>query len=788
MVKSSLTIKLIRDLKNLRFQIATTALLIICGVSTLVSSWSAYLSLKSAKDDFYQNSNFADIFAEFKIAPQQLSRKLEAISGIASVEVRIMLDGLVQLPDEEGPSVGLFVSMPDKDFAINSLYLKRGTLPTHGHLVEVCVHEAFAKAHDLEIGDELKIIIRGKSEKIKIVGIALSPEFVDPLNPSVPLPDNSHFGIFWLPRVELEYLATMQDQVNSLVLKISRGSSKEVLISEINKVLAPYGNRGAYERKRQLSNMFVEDEIRQQRVTGLIVPFIFLSIAAFLVNIIISRLIALQRPQVATLKALGYPDRLITLHYIKFISGILCAGVFPGIFLGGHLGSLMIKNYRHFFHFPELNYSVSSSSVLLGTLSGFLPGIIGGLVTLRSIFNLTPAEALRPPVPPEFLPTLFDRWKIERIFDVRSRMVIRNLLMKPIRLTVLIIGLSTSLAIIITSRSWLDMIHFLTTTQFYRQQREDVTVALHRPVRLSAFREFLRIDGVLDVETQRSLPIRIKYKSRAREISLIGTSETVQMTKILDKELRENKVPPHGILLSAFFRDRWGMKKGDIVDIDFLEGKLNTTSVIVAGFTEDLVGLSGHMNEIYLFRLLHENPSYNIFKLKIDPHMLSQIYSKLKTFPMITTVSIKNQLLNSFKDTIAGMVTVFTYILIAFALAITVGVLYNSVRVTFSERSWEMASLMILGLKQWRVFELLAAEVIIQVLLCIVPGCILGWILSWLSMKLIHAETFAFPIIIELRSYSLAILFVLLVMILSLWIIFNLLQKLKLSDALKIRE
>jgi putative ABC transport system permease protein len=344
MVKSSLNRKLLRDLKNLRFQTVTTALLLICGVATLVSSWSAYLSLKEARDEFYLHSNFADIFSEFKTAPREIIRKLESIQGVDSVQARILIDGLVLLPYQEEPAVGMFVTIPEENHALNSLSLKRGSFPTQTQIVEVCVHEAFAKAHNLLIGDELKVIIRGNSVKIKIVGVAVSPEFVDPLNPSVPLPDNSHFGIFWVPKSELEYLAKMQDQVNSIVLKMSRNTSAGALIDEINKVLAPFGNRGAYERKRQLSNMFVEDEIRQQRVTGLIVPFIFLSIAAFLVNIIISRLITLQWPQVATLKALGYPDKI----YIKLIMGILCAGVLPGILLGAYLGTLLIsKRYTN---------------------------------------------------------------------------------------------------------------------------------------------------------------------------------------------------------------------------------------------------------------------------------------------------------------------------------------------------------------------------------------------------------------------------------------------------------
>jgi putative ABC transport system permease protein len=788
MVISSLNKKLFRDLKNLRFQTFTTSLLLICGVAIFISSWSAYLSLKTTRDNYYSKSNFADIFAEFKTAPKEIEEKIRKIQGVDRIDSRIVIDGLVLVKNLEGPAVGRFVTIPKEGFSLNSLYLKQGRLPSRGPTVEAAVHEAFARAHNLKIDDELIVTIEGNRQNIKISGISISPEFIDPINPAAPLPDNRHFGVFWLSSKHLEYLAKRPGQVNSVIIKLLPQSSSRKVLKAVDQILAPYGNRGSYERKRQLSNMFVEDEIRQQKVTGMVVPFIFLAIAAFLVNIIITRLITLQRSQVATLKAIGYSDRIITFHYLKLIFLMLVMGAISGIFLGTFLGNLLMKNYRNFFHFPDLAFTLGSTSVICGFIAGIAPGIIGGIFTLRSIYKLTPAEAMRPSAPPNFLPTIFEKWNIQKYFNVRSRMVIRNLLLKPVRLIILILGLSTSLAIMITAYSWLDMINFITNTQFQRQQLEDITVAFQRPASEGAINELKRLEGVLMAEGYRNVPIRVKFKDQERDISLMGIYPKSQMFKILNRKLHQSRVPPSGMLVSNFFYDKWGLRKGDAIDIEFLEGAMKKNSLTIVGFTDDLIGLGAYIDSEYLLQVLKETKSFNVVKLKVDPQKINEIYSKLKSFPFISSVIVKDQMLHSFEETIGGMVKVFTYILISFATAITVGVIYNSIRVTFSERAWEMSSLMVLGFSNGIVFKILSLEVITQVLLAIMPGCFLGQGLTWLSMKMIHAETFSFPVIIYRSTFALASLLVLIVMFLSLMIIFKMTSNLKLSEALKVRE
>ncbi len=789
MVTNSLDIKLFRDLKQLRAQTITTAILVICGVSLLVSSWSAFQSLRSVRDSYYKNYQFADIFAEFKAAPAEIIAKIRHLDGIESAEARIVMDGLVYLKTQPEPALARFIMLtPANQSNLNKLYIRRGRLPVESTEIEIAVHEAFAEANNLSLGDTFKILIQGQSEDAKIVGITISPEFVYALNPAAPLPDDHHFGIFWLLPKPLQRMAKMKDVTNSIIAKMSKDASTGAVLERVNQVLKPYGNSGAYERKHQLSNMFVEDEIRQQKASAIITPSIFLLVAAFLTHIILSRLVAIHRPQIATLKALGYYDREISLHYMKMILIMMLVGAIPGIFLGDIIGILLTRTYQQFFHFPNLNFSLSLQAAIIGLVAGITPALLGGWSGLRAIYKLTPAEAMRAPSPPVYKPSIIERWGLQTRISIKTKMVWRNLFFRPVRLLLSVLGICAALAVIVTGGSWNDMTDFLMATQFQRQQREDMSVSFLKPLPASSIRELLNIPGILAAEGQRSVPARLIYKNHKRELGITGWPDHIQMSRKLDKDLKNIEIPDNGILLSRYFQDAWGLKVGENIDIEILEGKLPVFSTRIAAFSDDLIGLSASMKFRPLLKELKEETGYNVVTLKVDPIKSTEVYVKLKNFSQIYSVNLKKQLYLGFQESMGGLIRVFTMVLIIFALAIAIGIIYNSVRVSFSERSWEMASLRILGFSKGSVFEMLTSEIVTQISLAIIPGCLAGWGLVYLSMESIHAETFSFPVFIEPSTFAMAILVIIFALIFSLLIMLRMIGSINLVDALKVRE
>lgn len=781
--------KMWRDLWNLRGQTVTTAVLIICGVSLLVATWSAYRSLQEARDTYYKKAFFADAFAEFKSASLNTILKIEAVAGVQLVEGRILTEGLINLPGNIEPAVGRFISIPSgSQPRLNQIHLRSGRLPMDGNNFEVIAYQGFADAHHLRPGDKINVTIQGQSEVAHIVGIGLSPEFIYALSPSAPLPDDLHFGIFWATESSLQRIHKLQNAYNSILVKMHSNASKPFVISQIDRILKPSGSLGAYTRDRQISNMFVEDEIAEQKVTAIFIPVIFLGIAAFLIHIIASRLMTLHRPQIAALKALGYNRWEITTHYLKLILTMSLVGTIPGIVLGAFLGQWMSNLYESFFRFPQLQFSISMNSTIIGLISGVFPGLIGAFGSLQQIFKLEPAEAMRPIAPPAFHKTFFDRLHLRRWLSVIQIMVFRNLFLRPWRLPFTVLSLSAALAIVILAGSWNDMIKYLLQVQFQRSQREDISLQLLHPKGTNVLQELSRMPGVVQVEGYRVVPVRIKYLNHKRELSLVGWPATGKMHQLLTPDLQVIRLPEDGILLSRFFEKEWGVKAGDFIDITPLEGAQKLISVPVSGFTDDLVGLNINSKIENLWRWLGELPAYNQIIMQSDPQKIRQLYVQLKSHPQISSVNLKQSLYKGFQETFGKIIRSTTQIIMVASVLIAVGIIYNSVRVSFSERSKELASLRVLGFDRLSIFTVLLFEMGIQILLSILPGCFLGWGLTHLSMALIHTETFRFPVIIDRSTYARGIFSILIAFMGSSWVAYRMVGKLNPAEALKERE
>lgn len=786
---NSLGIKLWRDLKSLKAQVITVGILVAAGVGLLISSWSAYRSLQYSRDDYYERFALADVFASVKRAPLFLTSQLEKIPGIRTIETRLVFEGLVDIQNQSEPAVGRFISIPDNgESVLNKIYLRNGRMPEVSNEFEVVVHEGFAFAHKLNPGDHFGALIQGHKKDFLVVGIGISPEYIYALSASSPLPDDKHFGVFWLNRHNLEQLTGMSSSFNDVSFTVFTNYSEKSIISEIDRLLKPYGAFGAYGRSRQTSAVFVNDEISQQKITAIFSPFVFLSIAAFLVHVISARLIALQRLQVATIKALGYSNKEISAHYTKLILIMVLLGILPGIALGAWLGQQYSIMYQDFFRFPSLNFSLNIESALVGIIAGIVPGLIGAFSAVREAFSLAPAEAMRPPAPPSFHRSLLDKFKFTSVLSIHGRMLWRNLFFRPWRLFLTVMGLSAALAVMILTGFWSDAFNVLLDVQFQRVQKEDVSLSLITPQPVNIVQELKDTAGVIQSEAYRISPVRISYLHHKKEISVLGFPPQLQLRQLLDQQFKPIHIPESGLFLSRYFQKEWGLQSGDTIGLEFLEGKQPIRDIKIAGFTDEFMGQSAVISIAELWKILGEQSTYNMINLKSDPRYEKDLYIKFKSTPNIASINFKTVMYRGFQKSFGELMQRSTNIMIIFALVIAISIIYNSVRVSFSERNWEMASLRVLGFTKFRVFLMLLAEITAQVLLSVLPGCLLGYYLSYLSLQMINTEYFTFPLIISYKVYARAVLIQYFSLIMSFVIIWFMLKKLNMVEALKARD
>jgi putative ABC transport system permease protein len=789
MVRAALDRKILRELRQMRSQVITIALLIICGLSLMIATSISYDSLRAARDSFYRDYRFADLFADFQAAPRSIMDRMRGISGIRLLEERIVADGLVEVRGQDEPAVGLLLSIPSEvQPRLNRIFVREGRLPREAQFPEVFLHEAFAAAQHLKPGDVISVLVKGQRIRLHIVGLGLSPEYVYALGSGVPLPDDRHFAVLWMAEPVLGRLVGFQDSFNSIAVTLDKSRASAAIKEDLRILLGPYGNKAIRERMNVPSHMFLDDELTEQKTLSRFSPLVFLSIAIFLIHVIMSRMIHMHRPQIAVLKAVGYRDREIAWHYTKLIVVMMLFGTIPACGLGIMLGHSIVDLYQNFFRFPALTAVVDPGILLLSFATGIASGVLGGMTAIHSILRLQPAEALKPPVPPAYHAIFLDRLGLWEKLALSSRITLRNLMLRPWRLGLTMLGMAAALGIMISSGSMKDMVNFLLKAQFQYIQRESISITLQRPVSVNGLQELADLKGVQRVEGYRALAVRIHYGRWEKETALLGWPARSELRQRLNKDLDQEPLPVHGIFVSRYFQTQWGLKAGDRIDVDILEGAYPRRSLTVAGFSDDLMGITVHMRIEEVWELLDEDPGYNMISLKVDPHWLSSLYVKLNQYPLVATVTLRDAVYDGFYESMGSMLQVSTGLLTLFAFIIAIGLIYNTVIMNFSERSREMATLRVLGFDNIFLFLLLMDVIMIQVFVSLIPGSFIGYKMTEWLLGSMRTETLSPPVLARGSTYAIGIATMLLALIVSAWSLSRLLRRLSLTEALKAKE
>ncbi|WP_244241567.1 ABC transporter permease [Leptospira jelokensis] len=782
MIGSTLNLKLLRDLKSISLQGLTVGLVIAAGLSYFSASWSSYFSLLQAKEQFYSKQSLCDGFVYLNRAPNFLERKIAALPGITSFETRISKEIVLDFPTEVYPSAAQLLSLTDH---INTIYLTKGSLPKQNE--EVVISESFAKANGLEPGAELSTIIGGKRVLLTVTGIGLSPEYVYVFRPGNPLPDDKHYGIFWMKREAIETNFNFESSFNQVVFQLTKDPlDRKRTLHDLDLLLEEYGGLGAKERKFLPSESFLNDEFRQLRTTAVFLPGIFLAIAAFLLHIISNRLITKEREQIATLRALGYTALQIVFHYLKLITCITAISSLFGIFIGYLLGNAMTNLYGEFYKFPHL-VPVFPPLLVLFTLSfGIFIGGIGTLFSLYGIIKLDPAQAMRPAPPGKYSIAFWESW-ITNLQTIQ-RMVLRNLFKRPLRTILTILGLSTSIMIMIIGNFIQDTVGNLLDLQFNTIQRESLTLTFRNPVHESVLFELKEMDGVFVAEGQRSIPIKMTKDQKSKDIVLTGLPDQSELRKILGKNLKPIQIPISGIMVNQDLANRMNIQIGETIQIETLDGEKKKFSIQVTSLANEILGQGVFMSKENLNRILNEGNLINIALLKTDPKKDIDLIKEFKDDPLVIGLFSKTAILKGFQEVMQRSLQSTSIFILIFTIIISIGVIYNTAMITLSERIYELGSLRILGFTLKEVFAIIAWELSWQILCAIPLGCIFGYQVANLILNSNETEGFKIPATIYPSTYYVSILLALFTAGISYMIVFRKLKTMDLLSVLKVRE
>ena len=785
----SLDRKLVRDLRRIRGQVLAIALVMASGVGLLVMSLSAIEALEETAVAYYERYRFAHVFARVKRAPEHIVERIRRIPGVHVVETRIVHPAVLDIAGFDEPVIGQLVSVPERgEPLLNRLALRQGRLPNAAASDEVILSEPFAEAHGLAIGDAVRAVINGHWRELHVVGTALSPEYVYTIGPGALMPDDRRFGVLWLGRRSLQAAFDLDGAFNDVSLELVRGTDSEQVIRELDRLLARYGGVGAYARADQLSNWFLMNEIAQLRTLAGILPVIFLAVSAFLTHMVLGRLIAVERSEIGLLKAFGYGNRAIAWHYVKLVLAIGIVGVLIGWFIGFWLGRHNTQTYAEFYRFPFLLFHPGPRPFLLAATASVAAALLGALSAVRRATLLSPAESMRPPMPPLFRRArlggrLFDRW-----LEQPTRIVLRQISRWPLRSLLTSAGLGMSVAVLIISLQWLDAIDHMVDVYFLQAQAQDITVGFAEVRSQEAERNLHALPGVLDSEPMRVVAARFRVGSREEREGVQGVPSRQRLHRVYDAAGHSVTLPPEGLVISTMLAKLLDVERGDEITVEVLEGRRPTFDVAVVGLFETYIGSPAYMEIHALNRLMREGPSVTAAHLRIDPLRRVEFLRELKNIPQVSWITLTQAAVATFHETMARTLLIFVSFFVAFSCTLAFGVAYNGARIALSERGRELATLRVIGFTRAEISYILLGETAALMLLAIPLGCAFGYGLARLVAGAFETELYRVPFVVEASSYGWAIVVSLIATVASALIVRRQLDRLDLIAVLKTRE
>jgi putative ABC transport system permease protein len=778
--------KLLRDLSGLKGQVAAIAVVIAAGVMTLIIAVTSLDAIRYSQQIFYRDHHFADVFAELKRAPAHLADRIAAIDGVDRVQTRVVAPVRLDVQGFEDPVSGQLISIPDGNQPlINSLHLREGRLPESGRADMVVVSEPFAQAHGLRAGDRLKAIINGRLETLTISGVVLSPEYIYQLGPADLIPDFERFGVLWMNRRALARAFDMDGAFNSVVLTLQAGIESAPVIAELDRLLADYGSLGAYGRDEQVSHRILSQEIDQLRVTAVMLPAIFLGVSAFLLSVLMGRIVRNQRQQVAVLKAFGYGSGELVRHYGMLTALIVAVGVVLGVILGAWAADWVAALYMQYFRFPETRFELRPQIVALGAGVSGAAAMLGTWRAVREAAVLAPAVAMRPPAPAVFRRGWLGRTRLRQWLDQPTRIILRNLGRHRVKASLSVLGIAMSVALLLVGSYQFSAIDQLVDTQYRKVLKMDAIVHFNDVTSERAAAELRHYPGVRYAEPFRTVPVRLVHGVHDYRTAIEGMARSPRLRGLIDRSGADRVLPPTGLVLTDYLADRLDARPGDLIDVEIKVGHRRTVRVPLAGVVAEPLGVSAYMARPALNRLMREGPAASGFWLALDPRHEAALYRELWDVPRVAGIGLISQAEDDIRgyieDTTLGMMGV----MLLLAASIAFAVVYNSARIAFSERERELATLRVLGFGRGEVAWILVGELAVLTLLAIPLGWLLGSAFAWMLTQAIEMDLFRIPFVITRQAYAFSAAGVLASAVLSAALIAPRLLRLDMVTALK---
>lgn len=786
MVIAPLDRKVLRDLWRMRSQAFAIALVIAAGVGMVVMSLGMIQSLESTREAYYDRYRLADVYAPMKRASKRIAEDIRSIPGVLIAEGRITAGATLDVSGIAEPVTAKIHSLPKSGQPrLNALVLRSGRFPAADAPDEVIISEKFAHAARIGLGDRFWAILYGKRQELRAVGTAISPEYVYAIGPGQIFPDNRRFGVLWMGEEHLSAALDLTDSVNEVLVRLERGGSSREVLRRIDLILERYGGTSAYPRSEQLSDRFLSNELEELRTITGILPPVFLGVAAFLINMVLSRLIDAEHEVIGLLMAFGYRGRAIMAHYTKVAVALAIPGLGLGLALGAWLGRGLAEIYQDFFVFPFLQFRIDAAVFVAASALTLGVVLFGVLQSVRRVRQMTPVEAMRPPLPASYGGRTARLLSEMRSLDEPTRIILRGIVRRPFRSALGALGVAAAMGLYITSAGSSDNVARMIDILFDQSNRADMMVVFAEPRDERALFALARAPGVWRVEPMRAIGAKLSFGHRSKTEGLTGAMSGGDLFRPVGVDGEEIEPPTHGLLISQGLANELAVEPGERLDVRITDGERPEFTLPVAGVIESAVGAPVYVENATIARLMREAPLFSGAYLGVDSARIDELYHYLKQAPIVAGFSLREASRRGLDETIGETMGIVTLFNTGFSALIVFGVIYNNARISLAERARDLATLRVLGYRRSEVSYILLGELAILTLLGLPGGIAFGYALSkWLSGRL-GGDLFTVPFALSTATVAQAVIATMLASLITALFVRRRLDRLDLVAVLK---
>lgn len=757
---SALTRRLWRIVKASKGQFLAVAAVMMVGIGVYVSMSTAFNNLSLSQSTFYRDHDFADYYFQVVRAPEQVTERVASVPGVGRVTGRIQKDANLFLPDGRKVLVRLTAYPLPVQGHVNRLKLVSGRMfeaePEAGGF-EALVDPQFARANALLPGTTVHLIAGGRQVPLTITGTAISPEFVYVIkDPSTLMPDPENFGVVMMPLGQVQTVLGQPGVINQILVRLAPGANGEEVEKQVRAVLEPYGMLSSYPRKKQLSHAILQAELDQLKSSSRILPVMFLVVAAAVQMLILGRMVRAQRTAIGTMKAMGYTDREIVLHYTGYALLVAATGAACGCLLGLALASSISGAYAQYFNLPRAIGGLNTAAMLQGAISSILVGGAAGIIGARGVTGIHPAAAMRPEPPGRGKPVFLERFPPlwERLRP-QWKLAIRKVLRRKGRLATEASGVMVATGLLVVAFFFNDSLDYLLKKHFQQDIKYDYLVRLAGPVRDGEVLYFDRLPGVIRVEPLLEFPVKVHYREKTEEDLVVGLPPDATLRVVAGENDRPLVIPQEGVLLNFRTAEKLGVKVGDEVEIEtVLEVAPSRRSTVkVVGLCRQLIGGSSYMSLEAAGEVLGEKNLVSGAMLKVDPGYFTEVEEKLKGLNAVISVTSRQKELEGFYRNMGALIY-FTAMMTGFALILGFTIVYSFTTVSLAERTAELGLLKALGFYSGEIAGVIGRETIIRALGGIILGLPFGKLMADLYLKSAGTtDMYTMPVVVYPSTY-----------------------------------